>query len=251
MHFLLKITFLLLVTSLTTSCNANDRNDISSDESTVIERKLKEMLPESIQLNSINKTDIEGYYEVNFEGIEPLYVSSDGKYLISGDIYLITKEGLLNKSEARRDFQRRALLEGLDSSQFITFEPPQIKHNIFVFTDVDCGYCRQFHSQIDDYLNLGIKVNYLAYPRSGIGSESYRKIASAWCSEDPNYSLTVLKQGEEILDNVCPNNPVENHFNLGRSFGVQGTPSIVTQEGKLIPGYLPPEDLLNILVTNS
>ena len=64
-----------------------------------------------------------GFFEVNFEGIEPLYVSSDGNYLVSGDIYLITKDGLVNKSEARRDYQRKTLIGGLNESELITFEP--------------------------------------------------------------------------------------------------------------------------------
>ena len=249
MNILVKLSLILIICSFSYGCTSNEGS--SNDDLSVIEKKLKKMLPESIQINSINSTDIKGYYEVNFEGVEPLYVTADGNYLISGDIYLITEEGLVNKSEARRDFQRKALLEGIDVNQFIIFEPKDVKHNVFVFTDVDCGYCRQFHNQIQEYLDLGIKVNYLAYPRAGIGSDSYRRIVSAWCADDPNYSLTVLKQGGEIKDNVCSANPVENHFNLGRSIGVQGTPSIVTQEGKMIPGYLPPEELLNLLSANS
>ena len=70
-------------------------------------------------------------------------------------------------------------------------------------------------------------------------------------SEDPNYSLTLLKQGQDIETKLCEDNPVEKHFNLGNTIGVQGTPSIITDEGKMIPGYLPPQDLLNILATNS
>ena len=249
MNILVKLSLILIICSFSYGCTANEGS--SNEDLLAIEKKLKKMLPESIQINSINSTDIKGYYEVNFEGVEPLYVTADGNYLISGDIYLITEEGLVNKSEARRDFQRKALLEGIDVNQLIIFEPKDVKHNVFVFTDVDCGYCRQFHNQIQEYLDLGIKVNYLAYPRAGIGSDSYRRIVSAWCADDPNYSLTVLKQGGEIKDNVCSANPVENHFNLGRSIGVQGTPSIVTQEGKMIPGYLPPEELLNLLSANS
>ena len=156
-----------------------------------------------------------------------------------------------NKSEARRDYQRKTLIKGLNESELITFEPRQIDHNIFVFTDVDCGYCRQFHNQIDEYLELGIRVNYHAYPRAGIGSDSFNKISSAWCNEDPNYSLTLLKQGQDIETKLCEDNPVEKHFNLGNTIGVQGTPSIITDEGKMIPGYLPPQDFLNILGTNS
>ena len=148
MNFLFKLSLIIIISSFSHGCSSNDNT--SNEDTLSIKQKLTEMLPESIQLNSINATDIEGYYEVNFEGVEPLYVTSDGNYLISGDIYLITKEGLVNKSEARRDFQRKALIEGLDSKQFIVFKPKDTKHNVFVFTDIDCGYCRQLHSQIDE-----------------------------------------------------------------------------------------------------
>ena len=244
-----KIFTFFIILIFSAGCSASSSADIKEIEA--VKRKLTDILPNEINLISIHETDLNGFYEVIFEGIEPLYVSSDGNYLVSGDIYLITKDGLVNKSEARRDYQRKTLIKGLNESELITFEPRQINHNIFVFTDVDCGYCRQFHNQIDDYLELGIKVNYLAYPRAGIGSDSYKKISSAWCNKDPNYSLTLLKQGQDIETKLCEDNPVEKHFNLGNTIGVQGTPSIITDEGKMIPGYLPPQDLLNILTTNS
>ena len=241
-------TFFIIL-MLSVGCSADSSESLNKIQA--VKNKLNEILPEEIELLSVQETDMTGFFEVNFEGIEPLYVSSDGNYLVSGDIYLITKEGLVNKSEARRDYQRKTLINNLDTKELITFEPETYIHNIFVFTDVDCGYCRQFHNQIDSYLELGIKVNYLAYPRAGIGSESFKKITSAWCNEDANYSLTMLKQGEEIETNICADNPVEKHFKLGNLIGVQGTPSIVTDKGKMIPGYLPPQDLLNILTTNS
>jgi thiol:disulfide interchange protein DsbC len=244
-----KIFTFFIILIFSAGCSASSSADIKEIEA--VKRKLTDILPNEINLISIQETDLNGFYEVIFEGIEPLYVSSDGNYLVSGDIYLITKDGLVNKSESRRDYQRKTLIKGLNESELITFEPRQINHNIFVFTDVDCGYCRQFHNQIDEYLELGIRVNYLAYPRAGIGSDSFNKISSAWCNEDPNFSLTLLKQGQDIETKLCEDNPVEKHFNLGNTIGVQGTPSIITDEGKMIPGYLPPQDLLNILATNS
>ena len=135
-------------------CSA-EKTDNNYDEEG-LKVRLLEILPEEIDLISVEKTDMKGFFEVNFDGIEPLYVSADGNYLVSGDIYLITTEGLVNKSEARRDYQRKTLINNLSEQEFITFEPKKMEHNIFVFTDVDCGYCRQFHNQIDDYLNLGI-----------------------------------------------------------------------------------------------
>ncbi len=90
-----------------TGCSADlesEEQDSASIEG--VKSKLEEMLPDSIKLVSVNEIDIDGYFEVNFEGIEPLYVSDDGEYLISGDIYKITKQGLINKSDARRNYQR-------------------------------------------------------------------------------------------------------------------------------------------------
>ena len=234
-------------------CNSDLQSKDSEKTPSInlIEQKLNEMLPESVKLVSVMETNITGYFEVNFEGIEPLYVSADGEYLISGDIYKITKEGLINKSDARRNYQRMSLLNSLDEKEFITFTPSFTKHTVYIFTDVDCGYCRQLHSQIDDYLKLGIKIHYLAYPRAGIDSDSFKKITSAWCSPNPQESLTSLKLGSLIENATCPSSPVEKHYKLGSSLGIQGTPSIITEERKLIPGYLPPQELLNQLTSNS
>ena len=212
-----------------------------------LKEKLSERFPDSIEIVSIKEVDIEGYLEVNLKGIEPLFISKDGKYLISGDIYEITEQGLVNRSEARRNYIRKVTISELDESEFIIFKPNKVEHSIFVFTDVDCGYCRQFHREINDYLDLGIQVNYLAFPRAGIDSESFKKVVSAWCSPEPNQAITELKLGYEIKENVCLDNPVEKHFDLGNSLGVTGTPSIITSEGRIIPGYIPPEDLIGLL----
>ena len=212
-----------------------------------LKEKLSERFPDSIEIVSIKEVDIEGYLEVNLKGIEPLFISKDGKYLISGDIYEITEQGLVNRSEVRRNYLRKVTISELDESEFIIFKPNKVEHSIFVFTDVDCGYCRQFHREINDYLDLGIQVNYLAFPRAGIDSESFKKVVSAWCSPEPNQAITELKLGYEIKENVCLDNPVEKHFDLGNSLGVTGTPSIITSEGRIIPGYIPPEDLIGLL----
>jgi thiol:disulfide interchange protein DsbC len=243
--------FLSLILFL--GCNNVSSNSSEEELDLVnqIKQKLEAMLPESIILNSVSETDMEDFYEVRFEGIEPLYVSKDGEYLISGDIYQITREGLVNKSEARRDYQRLSALGAIPEEEMIVYEPELVKHSIYVFTDVDCGYCRQFHSKIDGYLSLGIKVKYLAFPRAGPGSESFRKMTSAWCAKDKQRAITDLKLGREVNEEICLEHPVEKHFELGRGLGVSGTPSIVTQSGKLIPGYLPPEELLNQLNSNS
>ena len=238
----------IVITFLSFGCSETIGDQVQDDLSFLeLERKLNSLLPEDVIVKSIEETDIEGYLEVSLEGMESFFVSENGKFIISGDIFEITSEGLINRSEVIRSAYRKKIVNDLDSSEFITFRPNAVRHSIFVFTDVDCGYCRQFHAQMAEYLELGIKVNYLAFPRAGANSDSYKRIASAWCSKDPNNAITELKLGNEIKENVCLDNPVIKHFDLGNSLRDTGTHSINNTEAKLIPGYIPAEKLIGLI----
>jgi thiol:disulfide interchange protein DsbC len=128
----------------------------------------------------------------------------------------------------------------------LIFSPDKPTHTITVFTDIDCGYCRKLHHEMADYHAKGIRVRYLMFPRSGVNSPSYDKAVSVWCSEDRNDSLTKAKNGKDPAPRTC-DNPVQNHMAMGRSIGVQGTPSIVFEDGRVIPGYVPAERLAAML----
>ena len=50
----------------------------------------------------------------------------------------------------------------------IVYKAPNEKHSITVFTDISCGYCRKLHRELNDLLDAGITVKYLAFPRGGL-----------------------------------------------------------------------------------
>tara|TARA_B110000014_G_C20126566_1_gene600782 strand:- start:7214 stop:7957 length:744 start_codon:yes stop_codon:yes gene_type:complete len=245
----MKIKNILLVILIITSINILNSCSDNTTESSLeeIQKKVNSILPDSVNLVSIEKTDMDQFYELKFNDMESLYVTNNGNYLISGDIFEISRGELINKSSQRKEKERQKVLASLDENEFISFLAKKPRFKIYVFTDVDCTYCRKFHDQINIYNSLGIEVNYLAFPRTGLGSESYKKMLTAWCSPNPQEVLTSLKLGVLVEENLCNNSAVEKHFNLGNSLGVKGTPSIMTSEGKLIPGYLSPEELIKQL----
>ena len=85
------------------------------------------------------------------------------------------------------------------------------------------------------------------YPRSGPQTDSWFKAESVWCAEDRNTALTNAKAGGKIESNDCGSTPVEQHYLLGQTFGIRGTPAIIVETGELIGGYLPPEELADHL----
>ena len=197
-----------------------------------------------VKPDELRATPIPNIYEMT-RGSEIAYVTSDGKYAISGDMFDIAKNDDL--TEARRRDLREKQIDSIPESDMVVFGPKDPKYTVTVFTDVDCAYCRQLHSQIAQYNQLGIRVRYIFYPRTGPNTESWTKAEEVWCSPDRNDALTRAKLGQALKTKPCANNPVARTYAMGQSFGLQGTPAIVAADGEMIAGYMPPAQLLQEL----
>jgi thiol:disulfide interchange protein DsbC len=234
MRLLSKVCVLFLVGLLSTQ-------SVFADEA---EEKLKVMdavarLSLPAAPDEISKSNVPGFYEVRY-GMQFLYVSADGKYVFHGAL-LRPADGT-NLTESRRGDIRMSYVKDIPESEMIIFEPREVKRTITVFTDIDCGFCRRLHSHIDEFMQQGVRVRYIMYPRSGIGSPSYKKAVSVWCAKDRNKALTKAKQGVLLGEKDC-DNPVQKHMAVGDAIGVQGTPTILIEDGTHIGGYLTPKQM--------
>ncbi|TBR43504.1 DsbC family protein [Marinomonas agarivorans] len=204
----------------------------------IIKENLRKNLPH-YEIESIELHEQSGLYVVALKNGPPLYAAKNGEHFLVGDLYRIDdKEGLINETEVAK----LAQVEEQPADEMIIFAAENEKAHISVFTDITCGYCRMLHREIEELNDLGISVRYLAYPRAGTHSETYHQMVSIWCADDPNEWMTKAKEGQTVPGNEC-NNPVNSHYALGQSIGVRGTPTLVLSTGKLIPGYLPAQEL--------
>ncbi len=185
-----------------------------------------------------------GLYEVRVnEGF--LYVTADGRFFVYGDLY--DARARQNLTDLSRRGERRAVVEALESDTLIVFAPEApAKHAVTVFTDVDCPYCAKFHLEVPQLNALGVEVRYAAWPRTPPGTESYARSVSVWCASDRHRAITDAKAGREVEPAEC-DNPVRAHVEAGERVGVRGTPTLVTETGDLIGGYIPYAELLRRL----
>jgi thiol:disulfide interchange protein DsbC len=197
-----------------------------------------------VQPKDVRPSPVAGIFEVR-RANDIIYMSQDGRWVFTGDLYNVATR--VNVTEARRADLRKQLIDAVPESDMVVFSPAQVKYTITVFTDVDCPYCRALHSQIAQYNNLGIKVRYVFFPRSGPDTDSWHKAEQIWCSADRKAALTDAKLGKRLEAKVCANNPVAQEYELGREIGLEGTPGIVTANGTMIGGYLPPNQLVEQL----
>ena len=174
-------------------------------------------------------------------GSRLFYISNDGRYLLQGN--LIDVKTRVDLSEERRKQIRTTAIDGLGVDNMIVFPAKTAKHEITVFTDIDCTYCRKLHNEIDQYNARGITVRYVMFPRSGINTPSYYKAVAVWCEDDHQDALTRAKAGEELSGSKDCNNPVGEHLKLGETMGLRGTPAIVLADGEMLPGYVSADKL--------
>ncbi|MEM7054807.1 MAG: DsbC family protein [Pseudomonadota bacterium] len=187
----------------------------------------------------IAETPIDGLLQVRL-GSEVVYMTDDARFLVQGRVLdLDTRVDLTDQAKAEL---RREAIADIQHESLISFGPEDADHELMVFTDVDCGFCRKLHHEMDQYNEAGIRIHYLAFPRAGVGSETFNKMQSVWCAEDPNAAMDIAKDGDTPLPMSC-DSPVMAQYELGQSLGVTGTPALVTHNGDLIPGYVPAADL--------
>lgn len=192
---------------------------------------------------SLRPSPVAGLYELVM-GAQVYYVSADGKHLFLGD--MVDVRTRTNLTEGARENISVQLLNEIGESDMVVLAPKEIRHTITVFTDVDCPYCAKLHQDVPELNRRGVKVRYLLYPRAGIGSETYRRSVAAWCAADRAKAVGIAKSGGRLEMKTCAN-PVERHYQLGGRLGISGTPTIYLENGRKIPGYVPPAQLLALI----
>lgn len=201
-------------------------------------------------ITNVAATPIPGIFAIELDSAETAFVTADGAYLISGDLYQpVPGKGLVNVTDKGKGEQRSKAFARMDRSQLITFPAKgKEKSFLYVYTDVDCGYCRKMHQEITQLNDAGITVHYLAFPREGINSDTARKMEAVWCAKDRRKALTDSKQGIAVppAPAICKS-PVADQYRVGAAMGVRGTPAVYDPEGNQVGGYVAAAKLIEQL----
>lgn len=210
------------------------------DEYKSIKEMVSKTFPE-MEIGGFKPSPIPNILEFNL-GAQVLYVSKDGRFLFQGDIYDLVSQQ--NVTEISEQVSRVTNLEKLGEDNMLVYKAKDQKRFITVFTDIDCPYCRRLHEEVTQYQEKGISVRYLFLPFKG--KKSLEKSISVWCSKNPQEALDNAKNGRRVRNASC-DHPIEKHMAVGRDFGVRGTPAIVLDNGEMVPGYRPVDDIAKMM----
>lgn len=181
------------------------------------------------------------------KGVEMLS-TSEGIFYISGDYFIAGKLFKLTDKDPI-DLTNKYLMDKLNAEEkhMIIYPATNEKYIVTVFMDTSCHYCHLLFEKVPEYNKLGITIRFVAFPRNGLESKTAQQMESVWTSKDPNFALKQLENDKKYPTELKEANIVKKQYELGLKFGISGTPAIILKNGEVLPGYVPPQQLIKIL----
>ena len=249
-HFSLRATLLAMVIALS-ACSSNSQpvsSAVAADASTSqsVPADLAQKFGQNLikaglnaKVIDIQPTEVQGIFWVTMQGLPAVFTTADGQYILQGDLVKLGQNTVTDVTAPLVQAKASKLFNQLDVKDMVVYKPDTTKAVAYVFTDVDCGYCRKFHSEMAEVNAKGIEIRYLAWPRS---PQIMPKMQAVWCSEDRHAAMDAAKHGLPVTAASCKD-PVEAQHQLGMQLGVNGTPAIYSADGKYLGGYIPATEL--------
>jgi thiol:disulfide interchange protein DsbC len=201
------------------------------------------IMQDDVSVTSIRESEFAGLYTVELASGRPLFATRDGSSIFVGTLFKNVDGALVNVTEEAQQKVAATKLKSLKESDMVIYPAAERKATITVFTDVDCPYCSKLHEDVPALNAKGIEVRYLAFPRTGLESETYAKMVSVWCAPDRRKAMDDATNETPIVKLDC-DSPVADQFELGMLLGVRGTPTIYLESGEMLSGYSAPERLV-------
>lgn len=198
-----------------------------------IRKNLNERVPQLQKIDEVNKTPIDGLYEIRVNGTEIYYTDAQANYLIQGN--LIDTKLRRNLTEERVDKLTAINFETLSFKDAFAIVRGNGKRKMAVFEDPNCGYCKRFERDLQKVNNVTIYM--FLYPI--LSQDSHSKSKNIWCAKDraktwQDWMVRDLSPASAS----CDASALDRNVELGRKYKITGTPTLVFVDGSKVPGAI-------------
>jgi thiol:disulfide interchange protein DsbC len=212
----------------------------------VIRKNIAERLPDFPKIDEVSKTAIPGIYELRI-GTDVLYSDEQGQYLFEGQ--LIETKTRANLTQARVDKLTQIDIATLPLKDAIVWKQGTGARKMVVFADPNCGYCKRFERDLNNVKDVTVYT--FLFPI--LGGDSPEKSRNIWCAKDNAKAWRDwMLQGVAPARSMgqCDSTALARNEALGRKHKISGTPAIVFEDGKRVPGAMNAEQIEKQLVAS-
>ena len=225
--------------SLLALCIALAVSHAAFAQEAVIRKNIAERLPDFPKIDEVSKTPIPGLFELRV-GTEIFYSDEQGNHLMEGQ--LIETKTRTNLTEARINKLTVIDFAALPLKDALVWKAGTGARKIAVFADPNCGYCKRFEKDLQQVKDVTVYT--FLYPI--LGGDSPEKSRDIWCAKDNakvwldwmlRSTAPVRSMGE------CDSSALQRNTALARKHRINGTPAIVFEVGKRVPGAMSLEQI--------
>ena len=205
----------------------------------LIRKTIAERLPDFPKIDEVSKSPIPGVYELRI-GTELVYSDERGEHLIQGSL-IETRTGT-NLTEARIEKLTAIDFASLPLKDAIVYKQGTGARKLVVFADPNCGYCKKFEREL-----LQVKdVTVYTFLYSILGGDSPEKARNIWCSKDSTAVWRDWMVNGALPPHgmaQCDAGALQRNLAMGKKYRVNGTPALVFEDGKRVPGAMAPDQV--------
>ena len=204
---------------------------------TEMEARLKELYP-STRITAVRQSEVTGLFEV-IMGRNVAFTDNSGRYFVFGHLFDMREQKDLTA-------QRLSDINRIDFTQLpfqdaIKTVRGDGSRKLAVFSDPDCPYCKGLEGELAKLENVSIYT--FLFPLDGLHPEAKGKAERVWCAANPAKAWAALMTTGKLVESPNCATPIARINQLATSLGINGTPTIILQDGSLIPGAAPAAEI--------
>lgn len=207
----------------------------SMAQEAAIRKAFAERFPDFPKIDEVSKTPVAGLYEVRV-GNTIFYSDEQGNYLIEG--VMVDTKTRTNLTEARLDKLNAIDVSTLPIKDAIVYKQGNGSRKLVIFADPNCGYCKKFERDLVQAKDVTVYT--FLYPI--LGNDSADKSRNIWCAKDSAKTWRAwMVDGVQPAKTTgdCDASVLQRNTELGRKHRINGTPALVFEDGKRVPGAMP------------
>jgi thiol:disulfide interchange protein DsbC len=176
----------------------------------------------------------------------PLYLDYSLKYLFNGQF--IRLSDMANLTGQRYSDLNRVDVASIPLKDAIRVGSPSAKKKVIVLSDPTCPYCVKLHGEIRKAAAKDADVAFfvMPYPRDRNDKTTYQKCLAVVCSKSEKL-LDDAYAGKELPPAACKTDAVDETIRLAERLKIEGTPTMILPNGRMVSGYMEAEALLALL----
>jgi len=201
----------------------------------LIRQNIAKRIPQLEQIDEVTKTAIPGIYEIRVNGAEVYYTDSKGEHLFQGNLF--ATKNMRNLTEERINKLTAVKFDTLPFKDAFTIVRGNGKRKVAVFEDPNCGYCKRFERDLQKIDNVTVYM--FLYPVLGV--DSTEKSKAIWCAKDKAQAWQdwmVRDQPVAPASAMCDTTVLTRNLEFGRKYRIQGTPTLLFEDGNRVPGAI-------------